>query len=76
MELLARPGTDSLDTDAEVECVVSDDVVAGHSFRAGKLDVEGAEPAVLAGATRMLAARNPPVWIVEMNGRLRDFGFR
>lgn len=61
--------------DKTVDCVTLDDTVSGVSFRAGKLDIEGAEPAALAGATRMLAAGNPPVWIVEMNGRLRDFGY-
>lgn len=43
-------------------------------FSLGKIDVEGAEPLVLRGAETLLAHGNPPVWILEINGRLREFG--
>ena len=41
----------------------------------GKMDIEGAEPLALQGAQRMLGESNPPVWLLEMNGLLRDLGF-
>ena len=41
----------------------------------GKMDIEGAEPLAFDGAARLLAARNPPVWLLEINGALRAFGW-
>jgi FkbM family methyltransferase len=58
----------------EVDCVRLDDALPGRSFALGKMDIEGAEPLALAGAERRLAAGDPPVWILELNGCLRDFG--
>ncbi len=37
------------------------------NFAAGKMDVEGAEPAALRGAD--LARQNPPVWLIELTRR-------
>jgi len=34
-----------------------------------KMDVEGAEPAALRGAERLLAEANPPVWLLELTDR-------
>ncbi len=59
----------------EVPCVRLDDVLAGGSRAAGKMDVEGAEPLALRGAERLLAEMNPPVWLLEVNGVLRRYGF-
>jgi Methyltransferase FkbM domain len=59
----------------EVACVRLDEVLAGRTFAMGKMDIEGAEPLALCGAERMLTETNPPVWLVEMNGLLRDFGW-
>jgi FkbM family methyltransferase len=59
----------------EVPCVLLDEHVADHRYAMGKIDIEGAEPLALRGARRMLAAANPPVWLLEMNGRLRQFGY-
>lgn len=59
----------------EVDCVRLDDELAGRSFALAKVDVEGAEPLVLEGAAGLLAAGNPPVWILELNGKLRHFGY-
>lgn len=41
----------------------------------GKMDIEGAEPLALRGAERLLQRANPPVWLLELNGALRAFGF-
>jgi FkbM family methyltransferase len=51
------------------------DNLTERQYSAIQLDVEGAEPLVLSGAERMLAKGNPPVIILELNGRLRDFGW-
>ncbi len=59
----------------EVACVRLDDLLAGRSYAMGKMDIEGAEPLALQGAQRMLGESNPPVWLLEMNGLLRDLGF-
>ena len=32
-----------------------------------KCDIEGAEPAMLQGAEKLLRAENPPVWLIEHN---------
>lgn len=37
-----------------------------------KVDVEGAEPAVLAGAGRLLSREDPPMWIIEVNFEALD----
>lgn len=58
-----------------VDCICLDDAVGAHRYAAGKLDIEGAEPLALSGARAMLEAGNPPVWIVELNGKLRLFGW-
>ena len=44
-------------------------------FALGKMDIEGAEPLAFRGAERMLGAGNPPVWLIELNGNLRAYGF-
>jgi FkbM family methyltransferase len=59
----------------EVRCVRLDNLLAGERYAMGKMDIEGAEPLALAGAEWMLEARNPPVWLLEMNGSLRHYGF-
>ncbi len=72
--------TDDDDTNAiKVACARLDDETRAADgqrlqFAAGKIDIEGAEPLAFAGAPEMLANANPPVWIIEINGRLRSFG--
>ena len=51
-----------------------DDVLT-NEFTLGKIDIEGAEILAFKGAMRLLSEANPPVWIIEINGALRDFGF-
>jgi len=64
-----EPGTVELETER------LDDVIGEEELAMGKMDIEGAEPMALEGAERMLAERNPPVWLVELNGCCQDFGW-
>ena len=57
-----------------VPLVRMDDVLF-NQFALGKIDIEGAELLAFKGAKRLLNEANPPVWIIEINGALRDFGF-
>lgn len=57
-----------------VQAVALDDFAAYGSYAAGKMDIEGAEPAALAGAARRLAEANPPVWLLELAGYSRHYG--
>ena len=57
-----------------VPLVRMDDVLITQ-FALGKIDIEGAELLAFRGAKRLLAEANPPVWLIEINDSLRDFGF-
>jgi FkbM family methyltransferase len=57
-----------------VDVVTLNDAVREVSYSAAKIDVEGAEWLVLQGAEKLLAAQNPPVWILEWNALLNDYG--
>ena len=59
----------------EVRQAALDGEVGHVPFALGKMDVEGAELPALRGAERMLAARNPPVWILEVGDAGRAFGY-
>jgi len=59
----------------EVPCVRLDDWVQHRCYAMGKMDIEGAEPLALIGGELMLQRANPPVWLLEMNGRLHEYGF-
>ncbi len=59
----------------EVPCVRLDDALRSGRYAMGKMDIEGAEPLALFGARRLLEEANPPVWLLEMNGGLRRYGF-
>jgi hypothetical protein len=50
------------------------EVLPDRVYAMGKMDIEGAEPLAPQGAEWMLKVANPPVWPLEMNGLLRDFG--
>lgn len=43
-----------------------DEIAQRQQYAMGKLDVEGAEGLVLAGAERLLRAASPPVWELEL----------
>ncbi|WP_440997946.1 FkbM family methyltransferase [Arhodomonas sp. SL1] len=58
----------------EVQTRELDKCCGSRSYAMGKIDIEGAEPLALAGAENMLAARNPPVWLLEVNGCLHRYG--
>lgn len=57
-----------------VPLVRMDDVLF-NQFALGKIDIEGSELLAFKGAKRLLIEASPPVWIIEINGALRDFGF-
>lgn len=59
----------------EAQCVRLDDILGADAYAMAKIDVEGAEPLALRGAERLLRTANPPVWLLEMNGELRRYGF-
>lgn len=59
---------ESEDGDRVVERVTLNDVIAQpEQYTLAKVDVEGAEPGVLEGASRLLAAGWPKVWMLEVN---------
>lgn len=43
-------------------------------YAVGKMDIEGAEPLALAGATERLRQANPPVWLLELAGYSTCYG--
>ena len=57
-----------------VPCVRLDDALPSYRYAMGKMDIEGAELLALEGAQRLLQERNPPVWLIEMNGLLHYYG--
>jgi FkbM family methyltransferase len=50
----------------DVDVVRLDDVLSDRPWAMGKLDVEGAEHAVLIGAGKLLAHAEPAVWVLEI----------
>lgn len=59
---------------SERPCVKLDEWLTRRPFAMGKLDLEGAEPLALRGAEAGLAHGNPPVWQLEFNESMRQFG--
>ena len=58
-----------------VRATTLDDALCGREYAFAKLDLEGAEGLALRGASRLLAAQNPPVWQCEIyENTLRRFG--
>jgi FkbM family methyltransferase len=55
-----------------VPTVTLDTALSGEHYAYAKLDVEGAEYLALQGAAERLAAREPPVWQVEVFGSMLD----
>jgi FkbM family methyltransferase len=58
----------------EVQCSTLDSAFPEGTITMMKLDVEGAEPLILRGASQHLAAGNPPVIQIEMDGFSTRFG--
>lgn len=59
---------------AQVSCVRLDDFQPYEDYAAAKMDIEGAEPFALAGATHRLQQVNPPVWLIELAGYSTCYG--
>lgn len=66
---------DETERTESVQCELLDVAVGSIDFALGKVDVEGAEPLVFLGAEKMLSRGSPPVWLFELNGKIRDFGY-
>lgn len=58
----------------EVPCVTLDEACGHTRYAMAKLDLEGAELLALRGAEGMLAAHNPPVWLLELSPSLHRYG--
>lgn len=58
----------------QLQGVRLDDWVGDRRFAMAKMDIEGSEPVVLAGAPGMLAEANPPVWLTEIAGYSKLYG--
>jgi FkbM family methyltransferase len=58
-----------------VPAIRLDELIGARRFAMGKMDIEGAEPLALRGASPALAAANPPVWLLEFTGLMRAYGF-
>lgn len=70
-----RTANDSANATVEVEAASLDEILTGD-YAFAKLDIEGAEPLALSGASTMLAKHNPPVWQLELVDRfVRRFGW-
>ncbi|MCO6454185.1 MAG: FkbM family methyltransferase, partial [Pirellulaceae bacterium] len=70
----AQTGLPSAERTMAVRCVALDEYLPDRQYAMGKIDIEGAELLALRGARRMLAAANPPVWLLEMNGLCGRYG--
>jgi FkbM family methyltransferase len=46
------------------------------SLTLGKMDIEGAEILALKGSTSLLQKQKPPVWILEINDAVNNFGYQ
>ena len=71
---IVTESTESPADSIEMPCARLDDVLTGQ-YAMGKMDIEGAEPLALQGAEHMLAAQNPPVWLLEVNGACQRYGW-
>lgn len=69
-----RTAHDAGDTLLRVSRVTMDAVCSSRAYAMGKMDVEGTEPRVLAGAQAMLSVGNPPVWQIELAGYSKNYG--
>lgn len=49
----------NVDGDSVVQCVALDDVLPAFNVNLIKMDIEGSEPAALAGARRMIECQRP-----------------
>jgi FkbM family methyltransferase len=71
---LRRPGEQPHGARQEVECTRLDSFDGYRSYAIGKMDIEGAEPMALEGASGRLQQANPPVWLLELAGYSNCYG--
>jgi FkbM family methyltransferase len=70
---LRRPGEQE-EAKLKVRSVRLDSFEPYRDYAVGKMDIEGAEPMALAGATDRLRAANPSVWLLELAGYSTCYG--
>jgi FkbM family methyltransferase len=71
---LRRPGEQQHAVRETVQSTRLDTVEPYRSYAVGKMDIEGAEPLALAGASERLRQSNPPVWLLELAGYSECYG--
>jgi FkbM family methyltransferase len=57
-----------------VQGIRLDDFKPDKHYAMGKMDIEGAEPLALRGASNRLGNANPPVWLLELAGYSQFYG--
>lgn len=57
-----------------VQTIRLDELNPDKRYAFGKMDIEGAEPLALRGATERLRSGNPPVWLLELAGYSQLYG--
>jgi FkbM family methyltransferase len=70
---LRRP-SEQEEAKLKVRSVRLDSFEPYRTYAVGKMDIEGAEPMALAGATERLRSANPPVWLLELAGYSTCYG--
>ena len=69
-----KRGTESGAGTIKSKSIRLDDFKPHKAYALAKMDIEGAEPLALRGATRRLEQNNPPVWLLELAGYSDHYG--
>lgn len=69
-----RPGEQQHQIHQKVQATRLDTFEPYRSYAVGKMDIEGAEPMALEGASERLRQANPPVWLLELAGYSTCYG--
>jgi FkbM family methyltransferase len=71
---LRRPGEHEHSSHQTVQGTRLDTFEPYRTYAIGKMDIEGAEPMALEGASGRLRQANPPVWLLELAGYSSCYG--
>jgi FkbM family methyltransferase len=69
-----RPGEHEHSSRHTVQGIRLDAFEPYRTYAIGKMDIEGAEPMALEGASERLRQANPPVWLLELAGYSTFYG--